>query len=62
MVLRMFFIRVKLLSEFDNLRSFVELAKNFINSYISEKHVGEEALKERHLKGRFVRAVILWTL
>ena len=33
-----------------------------INSYIDEKHVIEEALKERYLKERFVRAVILWTL
>jgi hypothetical protein len=31
---------------------------NFINSYIVEKHVVEEALKERHLKGQSVRAVI----
>ena len=35
---------------------------NITNSYIIVKHVVEEALKERHLKGRFVRAVILWTL
>ena len=31
---------------------------NFINSYIIEKHVVEGALKERHLKGQSVRAVI----
>ena len=35
---------------------------NFINSYIIEKHVVEGALKERHLKGWFVRAVVLRTL
>ena len=28
---------------------------NFINSYIAEKHVVEEALKERHLIAKGVR-------
>ena len=31
---------------------------NFISLYVVEKHVVEEALKERHLKGQSVRAVI----
>ena len=31
---------------------------NYFNPYIIEKHVVEEALKERHLKGQSVRAVI----
>ena len=31
---------------------------NFINSYIVEKQVVEEALKERHLTGQSDRAVI----
>ena len=31
---------------------------NYFNPYIIEKHVVEETLKERHLKGQSVRAVI----
>ena len=33
---------------------------NLTNSYNVEKHVVEEALKERHLKGQSVRAVIMY--
>jgi hypothetical protein len=43
-----------------NLRRLVINASlmNFFNPYIIDKHVVEKALKERHLKGQSVRAVI----
>ena len=40
-------------------RLILKSSTNFINSYIVEKHVVEEALKERHLKGQSVRAVTM---
>ena len=38
--------------------SLVSLCEQFLYSYIIEYHVVERALKERHLKGQSVRAVI----
>ena len=38
--------------------SLLSLSEKFLYSYVIEYHVVEKALKERHLKGRFERAVI----
>ena len=38
--------------------SLVSLCEQFVYLYIIEYHVVERALKERHLKGQSVRAVI----
>ena len=38
--------------------SLLSLSEKFLYSYVIEYHVVEKALKERHLKGQSVRAVI----
>ena len=38
--------------------SLLSLSEKFLYSYVIEYHVVERALKERHLKGQSVRAVI----
>ena len=38
--------------------SLLSLSEKFLYSYVIEYHVVEGALKERHLKGQSVRAVI----
>ena len=54
----------KTVAEVNRKRKFAinDSSKNFINSYVVEKHVVEEALKERHLTGQSARAVISWIL
>ena len=38
--------------------SLLSLSEKFLYSYVIEYHVVERALKERHLKGQSVRAVM----